>query len=890
MTRRHHAKLLLPWSLLFLLSASFSSAADVDLVAHGASRFSAVGCAECHSVKKGDDAIKTGPNLFGLLQAPARQREIVEGEGENHRHQVTADMNYLLRSVRKPIAELAVYEDGEKKGESWLPVMPAYDKKVLSDFDAKAIFHYLRTHNDAGKGGPGKVMGKHRSVKSNLDPEETPSEILVTNRTRVYRARLAEASARAIAVGTKSGLNYLFDPRTLSIQHVWWGGFLNIFKETDGRAGGVSSFGHGAKSIVRAVSLLQPLHPDNGKKIDFSLTSPVAWDWKTAATALDDPTPIEERLAKIDANFSGYLHADTPVFFYDVGPNKLEVTFTADKNGRATLRVNGSLQKPQTFAIPPQFSNGIKEWTVTQVPSQLVLTLPKAPEKVWRPDPKKLKTSPAQQSVVRKPNDKVYVPEGYSAESLPAPRDPHGRAQLFEPLGMAFAKNGALIVTTRTAGVWKLHQEKWTQFAEGTIDAMSAIVMNDDASEIVIGQKFEVTRLRDEDGDGRADVYQTLTDDFFVSHNYHEYLHGPVLGPDGDFYFALNLGHYMSGKKDLEGSFKGGGAYMGTFGAFRGWALKVSPEGKQSRVAAGLRSPAGIAFSPDGTLFYADNQGSFMGTSKLFELKKDAFYGYPASLINLPGVTRDSKSITWDETKDAREFATALFPHSRLSNSPGSPAWDTTKGGFGVFSGQMFVGDQTLSNFWRTIPKKGHEAVSIPFGSGFPSGVMRLCFAPDGSLYVGQTGRGWRSRGGQEAALVQVRHTGKNTEPELYDVIRTGSTYHFLFTKPLAKAPQKVEVRSWHYQDSPKYGSPEHAKATVKVSDLVWDKADPRVVSVTIEPKEDQGRQVVYHFYSDSLPANTPKIGNTPARMEAFFTRTPEKNLQSKKAIKIVRN
>ena len=80
---------------------------------------------------------------------------------------------------------------------------------------------------------------------------------------------------------------------------------------------------------------------------------------------------------------------------------------------------------------------------------------------------------------------------------------------------------------------------------------------------------------------------------------------------------------------------------------------------------------------PDGRIWYTDNQGDFVGTSKMFELKKDAFYGHPAGLVDLPGMTPDSPEIQWEQVAARKEQPVILFPHNRVANSPGNPAWIT---------------------------------------------------------------------------------------------------------------------------------------------------------------------------------------------------------------------
>ena len=84
---------------------------------------------------------------------------------------------------------------------------------------------------------------------------------------------------------------------------------------------------------------------------------------------------------------------------------------------------------------------------------------------------------------------------------------------------------------------------------------------------------------------------------------------------------------------------------MGTWGGFNGWAIRVKPDGTYELFSKGLRSPASVGVGPDGRVWYADNQGDFVATSKLFVLRKDAFYGHPAGLVDLPGMTPASPEI-----------------------------------------------------------------------------------------------------------------------------------------------------------------------------------------------------------------------------------------------------
>ncbi|NIP92292.1 MAG: hypothetical protein GWO24_01975, partial [Akkermansiaceae bacterium] len=321
---------------------------------------------------------------------------------------------------------------------------------------------------------------------------------------------------------------------------------------------------------------------------------------------------------------------------------------------------------------------------------------------------------------------------GYSLENWESPKDLYGRDQLFEPTGIAVAKDGTIVVTTRTAGVWRIREDKWSLFAEGTYEGLGVVIEDDKGDRIVVIQKPELTRMTDTTGDGRANHFETLCDDYGFHGNYHEYAHGPVRDGEGNYYFTLNLSHGGNERT----SWRAGGPFMGSMGGYRGWACRVTPDGKFEPYANGLRSPAGIGVDPDGRLWYAENQGEYVGSSKVVPLEQGRFYGHLSGLVTLPGRMKpDSPELKFDHWKDKIRKGAVWLPHGKLANSPGNPVWDLTGGKFGVYQKQMFIGDQTLSTLLRVSTEKvggADQGCVVPFARGLASGVMRPCFLPDG--------------------------------------------------------------------------------------------------------------------------------------------------------------
>ena len=228
--------------------------------------------------------------------------------------------------------------------------------------------------------------------------------------------------------------------------------------------------------------------------------------------------------------------------------------------------------------------------------------------------------------------------------------------------------------------------------------------------------------------------------------------------------------------------------------------MKIAPDGSAMEPwATGMRSPCGLGIV-DGELFYTDNQGDWMGSGGLWHVKKGAFMGHPAGLkwadrpnspvkltvpqvyavvdprqkrdengrIPKPENIADEKSpMTLFQLKEKfpeTQLPAVWLPHGVLGISNSEIITDDTKGGFGPFSGQLLVGDQGQSKIMRVFLEKvkgEYQGAAWDFRSGFQSGVLRMAFAPDNTLFVGETNRGWGSAGEASEGLQRLVWTGK---------------------------------------------------------------------------------------------------------------------------------
>jgi glucose/arabinose dehydrogenase len=391
---------------------------------------------------------------------------------------------------------------------------------------------------------------------------------------------------------------------------------------------------------------------------------------------------------------------------------------------------------------------------------------------------------------------------------------------VLEPGGFEMMPDGKLAVSTRRGDIYTVanafgdpKKATFDRWATGLHEVLG-LAWRDGWLYAV--QRGEVSRLKDTDNDGRADVFETFCDDWGISGDYHEYAMGSKFDKEGNLYVVLTL----------TGSFT-------SEAPFRGWCMKITPEGKAVPFASGIRSPGGIGFNHLGELFYTDNQGPWNGTSSLKQLLPGAFEGHPVGLKWYPlAEKRGMPSPPPQEPKSGSRFhieaakipqyipPACLLPHEKVGQSASGFDFDKSGGKFGPFHNHLFVGDQHHSSLTRVVLDKvngRYNSVAIPFRSGFASGVVPVMQVPDGSFIVGGTNRGWGSVGPKEYALERLVWTGK-TPFELFDMKVTPDGFDLTFTEPLDKKTAgdagSYAMRTWTYIFQSEYGSPEVDKTT----------------------------------------------------------------------------
>ena len=454
----------------------------------------------------------------------------------------------------------------------------------------------------------------------------------------------------------------------------------------------------------------------------------------------------------------------------------------------------------------------------------------------------------------------------YTITSFPAPE-----GDSIEAGGIALMPDGKLAVCTRRGQIWTLenafeYPEKpaqWKVFAEYLHEPLG-LAWKDGWLYAV--QRPEVTRMKDEDGDGRADIFETVSDGWGVNGNYHEYTFGSRFDKDGNIWCVLCL----------TGSFTADSMY-------RGWVLRVNENGKMLPTACGVRSPGGIGFNAVGDVFYTDNQGAWNGSSSLKWVKPGSFQGNPNGNIwfeyangaigeQPPHPKYDTEDRIENARKNIPTFVppAIVLPHGRVGNSPTGIEPDMSGGKFGPFAGQTFVGEQTHSKVHRVFLEKvngTYQGAMFPFLQGFKSGNIGLLITENGVMFTGGSNRGWGAKGGQPWNFERVNWTGK-VPFEIHEMRARPAGFELTFTEPIDKATAtdaSFNMEAFTYVYAKKYGSPEVDKVVPDVM-VTAISDDGKSVTIDVEPMTKG------HVHALKIPGIKNAAGQGLLHPEAYYT------------------
>lgn len=455
--------------------------------------------------------------------------------------------------------------------------------------------------------------------------------------------------------------------------------------------------------------------------------------------------------------------------------------------------------------------------------------------------------------------------EYYKMTTLPTPE-----GLVLEAGALQWMPNGQLALSTRRGDIYLVDHPlsenpadiKFNLFASGLHEVLGLTLVNGD---LYATQRGEVTRIKDTNKDGKADVFETVSDFWSIIGDYHEYAFGSKVDPQGNIWVVLCL----------TGSFT-------SEDPFRGWCIRVNAlDGSSIPTCSGIRSPGGIGTNSLGDMFYTDNQGPWNGACALKHLQPGGFMGNPSGNVWYKA-TEALGPRPADPVSGSRMHIEAdripqlippaiLFPYNKMGQSAAGIINDRTDGRFGPFANQLFVTDQTHSTVMRVTLERvrgRYQGACYPFRQGFGSGSLSEEFAPDGSMIVYGTDRGWGSRGGKPFSLQRIAWTGK-TPFEIHEMRAKPDGFELTFTQPVDRASAenlenyKIETYTYIYQAS--YGSPEvdRTKPALKRAEVSADKRSVRLILDGLQ----QG-----HVHELHIPGLKSEGGEPLLHPDAYYT------------------
>ena len=310
--------------------------------------------------------------------------------------------------------------------------------------------------------------------------------------------------------------------------------------------------------------------------------------------------------------------------------------------------------------------------------------------------------------------------------------------------------------------------DRSTVFADGFKDAADGIGAG------LLARKGEVFytcipdlwRLKDTNGDGKAEVKESLSTGYgvhvaFLGHD----LHGLKMGPDGRLYFTV-------GDRGLNVTTKEGNHL---FAPDCGSVLRCEPDGSNLEIyATGLRNPQELAFDNFGNLFTCDNNSDGGDKARWVHVVEGGDSGWRMGYQYLDFPTSRgpwNAEKLWHPRWDG-QAAYIVPPIINISDGPSGLVHDPGTGFPAKYRDHFFLadfrggaGNSGIRAFTNKPKGASFELVdaSEPVWSVLATDVD---FGPDGAMYISDWVNGWNTTG--KGRIWKV--TSTETDPQVAEV------------------------------------------------------------------------------------------------------------------------
>ncbi len=458
--------------------------------------------------------------------------------------------------------------------------------------------------------------------------------------------------------------------------------------------------------------------------------------------------------------------------------------------------------------------------------------------------------------------------------------------------GLAMNAQGQLVACFHRGevGIYDEDKDTWSIFATGLHEPLGIYV--EEEGTILVIQRGELTRLHDKNNDGKADFYEVVSNDWGLSGNYHEFTFGLVKDSQKNIYISLGTASNGAGvREEIRGEWNTIGGLTqemflsgGKFGdwkekkkavprmyarvPYRGCVLRIKPGSMKAEVyATGVRTPNGLYMDANDQLWIADNQGDWVGASKIHRIEEGGFHGHVASLLwaeNPPNQVPADMPV--EELEAMRIKAPILLPQGDCANSitqilPLTQAFAPISKTV-TEQDKLIVGEMNHSRIVKYLPdvvNGQHQgaATHILNTTSLGTGNNRLLYSLDGkSLYLGKTHLSWPGRKG----LKKVTYNGK---PYLLveSVKLTPTGFEFSFNAPIKdqECLQSYAIESFEVLYHAGYGSPKHNRRQEAVESIQID-GNKLILELAQKP---QANKVYDITLSDCITSDLSDISST---------------------------
>ncbi|MEO2030272.1 MAG: c-type cytochrome [Fuerstiella sp.] len=378
------------------------------------------------------------------------------------------------------------------------------------------------------------------------------------------------------------------------------------------------------------------------------------------------------------------------------------------------------------------------------------------------------------------------------------------------PTAMAWLPDGRMAFASLKGHVWIAEDtdddglpDSTTLFEEGLAAPFGILA---DVDSIIVGHKPEILRLRDTDGDGRADVREVVASGWGYNDNYHDWTSGLIRDPEGNMYTGLGSDYSQKGRPQSQDRWRGG-------------VIKIDPSGIVTPLGMSMRYPMGLAIDRHGNLFATDNQGVQNTFNEINHILPGKHYGVPSA--NQP-------------TEDLNpEIPALMMPHpwTRSVNSilflPENYAIPGLRGhGIGCEYDSRFLIRFTVQNV-NGILQGASYRFSLPDqeagGSNFV-GPICSAVAPDGAIFIGSIwDSGWE--GGQNTGgITRLVPSAEGLPNGIQELTATPTAFEIEFFRPVNKAAAG-KAASWSVQGYTRewggsYATPDSGRYTLTPEEI----------------------------------------------------------------------